>query len=309
MSRPLVTVVVVSYNTCDKLRKCLSAIEPEHEIIVVDNASTDGSVEMVRTEFPRVKLIANADNKGFGAANNQGLLESGGELVLLLNSDAYAQPGAISRLAAVFCDTSAIAAGGRLLNPDGTLQLSSANELTLWAVFCEQSLFEKVFPHSRLFSPYWNSWRLDHTTRVAQVMGACLMMLPVARFDERYFLYCEDTDLCKRLSKLGQIFYVPHAHFVHDLGSSSASEPWKSVARYNRGKELYFELHHGRMQSVACVVLDRLGAAFRLTLWLLMSIATLGLIPRLRRQAAMFARVLCCPIAGPGRTSSTGETL
>ncbi len=299
MNHPKVTVVVVSYNTKDKLRKCLAAIEPEHEVIVVDNASTDGSTEMVREEFPKTRLIVNQENRGFGAANNQGLLEARGEMVLLLNSDAYAHPGAITRLAEVFCDTSVVAAGGRLLNLNGTLQQSSASELTLWAVFCEQFLLEKAFPKSKFFSPYWNSWRYDHTACVPQVMGACLMMLPIARFDERYFLYCEDTDLCARLSKLGQIFYVPHAHFTHELGSSSSNDRWKSVARYNRGKELYFSIHRGKWPAFMCLVMDRKGAAFRMLIWGVATLITVGLKKRFVSQTRLFARVLFCPVVGP----------
>lgn len=301
MNHPKVSVVVVSYNTQEKLKKCLAAIEPEHEIIVVDNASDDGSPEMVRSEFPHARLVVNAENVGFGAANNQGIALALGELILLLNSDCYAEPGAIKRLADVFCDTSVVAAGGRLLNPDRSLQNSSANELTLWAVFCEQTLLEKVFPRSKVFSPYWNSARLEHTAAVAQVMGACLMLLPVARFDERYFLYCEDTDLCKRLSKLGQIFYVPKAMFTHDLGSSSSSDRWKAVARYNRGKELYFKIHYGAWKHLICLKLDRLGALIRLVGWGVPTLLTLGLVPRLRSQSGLFARVLFCPFRGPDR--------
>src|SRR5579871_2262954 len=98
MRLPKVTVIVVSYNTQAQLRKCLQAIEEEHEVVVIDNASTDGSADMVATEFPRVHLIRNEENVGFGAANNQGLDVAETELVLFLNSDAYAEPGAISRL-------------------------------------------------------------------------------------------------------------------------------------------------------------------------------------------------------------------
>lgn len=293
------TVVVVSYNTRDKLRRCLASIERDHEIIVVDNASTDGSAEMVRSEFPYARLIVNTENRGFGAANNQGLDEAAGEMVLFLNSDAYADPGAISRLAETFCDTSVMAAGGRLLNLDGSLQESSANELTLWAVFCEQTLLEKAFPRSRWLSPYWNSWRCEHTTHVAQVMGACLMILPVARFDERFFLYCEDTDLCYRISKMGQIFYVPHAVFAHELGSSSGSNRWLAVARYNRGKELYFELHWGRRAWFTCLLLDRAGALLRVTGWAALTVVTLGLRKRYASQVKLFAKVLFSPLSGP----------
>jgi GT2 family glycosyltransferase len=296
-----VSVVVVSYNTLDKLRKCLRCIEAHHEVIVVDNASRDGSAEMVRKEFPSVVLIQNANNRGFGAANNQGLDAAKRDLVLYLNSDAYAEPGAIDDLASYFSDPGVVAAGGRLLNTDGSLQLSSANELTLWAVLCEQLLLEKAFPRSPVLSPYWNSHRLTDTAEVEQVMGACLMVRPLERFDERFFLYCEDTELCKRLRRHGRILYVPAARFTHELGSSSELARWQSVARYNRGKELYFRLHYGLPASALCWVLDRLGAALRIVLWLLMSIATIGTRETYKQRVFLFLKVLLAPVNGPAR--------
>jgi N-acetylglucosaminyl-diphospho-decaprenol L-rhamnosyltransferase len=309
MGQTRVSVVVVSYNTRDKLRRCLECIESHHQVVVVDNASSDGSAEMVETEFPHVHLIRNADNVGFGAANNQGIEIARGDLILLLNSDAYAHPGAIDELSRVFLSDTVIAAGGRLLNPDGSLQESAASRLTLWRVLCEQLYLEKIFRWSKLFNGYWLSSRIlrrsDHATPVDQVMGACLMMRPVARFDDRYFLYCEDTDLCKRLKPLGHILYAPRAIFTHELGSSSSTNRWLAVARYNRGKELYFELHHGPLASMVCLVLDRIGALLRLIVWGLAALLTLFSTRRLRDQVALFARVLTAPLKGPHRPTRT----
>lgn len=295
---PRVSVIVVSFNTCEKLRRCLTALGAEHQVIVVDNASADGSPEMVQTEFPHVKVIANAENGGFGAANNQGLAVATGELVLLLNSDAYVAPDTVSRLAEVFADPSVVAAGPRLVNPDGTLQWSAARELGLWAVFCEQAYLEKLLPGSRLFSPYWVRPSGDDTLDVEQVMGACLMMRLGERFDERFFLYCEDTDLCRRLRKRGRILYVPSLSVVHDLGSSSSQNRWRAVARYNHGKELYFRLHHGWAAWAVCLLLDRMGALLRLVVWTLLALAS-GLRRDRRSQVTLFARVLTAPIFGP----------
>lgn len=287
-----VTVVVVSFNTKEKLRKCLAALGSTHEIIVVDNASLDGSAEMVQAEFPEATLVRNESNRGFGAANNQGAALATRPYTLFLNSDAYAEPGAIERLGLEMEKEGVVAAGGRLLNPDGSLQNSSANSLTLWAVFCEQLYLEKLFPRSSLLSPYWNSWRFEKSADVEQVMGACLIVRShEAAFDERFFLYVEDTDLCFRLRKLGRIRYVPEARFTHDLGSSSASR-WEAIARYNRGKELFFELHRGRGAAMACFVLNRIGAMLRLVLWGLVTVFTLGFLKNARGKVGMFAKVL-----------------
>lgn len=294
-----VSVVVVSFNTKEKLRKCLAALGESYEVIVVDNASSDGSVELVRSEFPHTRLIRNTDNRGFGAANNQGISVATRPYTLFLNSDAYAEPGAIERLALEMEKEGVVAVGGRLLNPDGSLQNSSANALTLWAVFCEQLWLEKMFPRSNFFSPYWNSWRYEAAADVAQVMGACLMVRSgTAGFDERYFLYVEDTDLCYRLSKLGRIRYVPEARFVHDLGSSSESR-WQAVALYNRGKELFFEFHYGKTRSFAAFLLNRIGALLRLLFWTLAAVITLFAVSKLRQKVALFWRVLTAPRFGP----------
>lgn len=295
-----VSVVVVSYNTCDKLRRCLGALPPEAEVVVVDNGSTDGSAEMVRNEFPHIALVANLDNRGFGPANNQGIAATTRPLILLLNSDAYAEPGAVGELAGVFAEPDVVAAGGRLLNPDRSLQMSTAGRLTLWAVFCEQTLLEKLAPDSRFLSPYWNTHRLEGAADVEQVMGACLMMRRgLETFDERFFLYCEDTDLCRRLRRHGHIRYVPTALFVHELGSSSSTDRWRSVARYNRGKELYFAIHHGPTSAALCWLIDRFGALLRLVGWMVPTVLTLGTHRRFRSQTALFWRVLTAPPAGP----------
>lgn len=295
-----ISVIVVSYNTREKLRRCLECIERHHEVIVIDNASADGSPEMVRNDFPQARLIANEENAGFGVANNQGCAVATGDLVLFLNSDAYAEPGAIDLLATVFDDPKVVGAGGRLLNPDGSLQQSTANELTLWAVVCEQTQIEKFAPNSPIVSPYWTTFRNQDRTEpwsTAQVMGACLMVRakggkPVEEFDPRYFLYCEDTDLCKRLSRHGTLLHVPAARFTHDLGSSSKRDPAMGVIRYNRGKELYFKIHRGAMASLFCLLLDRLGAFMRFSAWLVLFALSGFRSCKRRDQVRAFWRVL-----------------
>jgi GT2 family glycosyltransferase len=186
------------------------------------------------------------------------------------------------------------------LNADGSRQQSSANALTLWAVFCEQTFLERLFPASSILSPYWNSFRIgDSTKPVKQVMGACLMMRRRERFDERFFLYCEDTELCYRLGRHGKILYVPAARFEHDLGSSSAGKRWLAVARYNRGKELFFRIHDGPFSMAVCWLLNRTGALLRLVVWLVAAAFALGKRVGRNQQVELFWRVLTAPVAGP----------
>jgi len=315
---PDASIIIVSWNTRELLRGCLDSIRQAaapcvEEVIVVDNDSTDGSAEMVRDGFPHAKLIANQFNAGFGAANNQGCEIATGDLWLFLNSDAYAEPGAIDLVAEVFENPSVVGAGGRLLNPDGSLQQSTANNLTLWTVFCEQTLLEKALPRSPLFSPYWTTFRHQDQTapwETPQIMGACLMVRASAgeKFDPRYFLYCEDTDLCRRLQRHGKIVHVPTARFTHDLGSSSSKDPTMGIIRYNRGKELYFRIHHGAAAEFVCLLLDRLGALLRLSGWLVLAGLALGRSSRRNAQVRCFWRVLTAPRRSAEGLTRTAES-
>ncbi len=272
-SRQNVSCIIVSFRTLDKLRRCLRCLDDVFEVIVVDNDSDDGSAEMVAAEFPKAKLIQNHKNVGFGTANNQGTAIASGDLWLYLNSDAYAEPGAIAQLAEAFKDDSIVAAGGLLLWPDRTVQLCSSNHLTLGRVFLEQSYLEKILARLGV-EGYWNTRRLIQKAApvdTAQVMGAAMMVRPgLELFDEQFFLYCEDTDLCRRLEQHGRIVLEHRAKFIHDLGSSSKLNPWLGIARYNLGKEIYFQKHH--RSGWACFLLNRCGALLRLTFYLIASV-------------------------------------
>lgn len=292
-----VSVVIVSYHTKDELRTCLSCIEPEHQIIVVDNASTDGSPEMVEQDFPNVQLIRLDQNVGFGAANNIGARKAERRFTLFLNSDAYAKSGAIQKLAEAMDRLEANAVGGRLLNVDGSLQQSVAGPLTLTAVFLEQSGLEK------LLKRYWRTPTASGDHRVWQVMGACFCIRTGSiEFDERFFLYCEDTDLFKRLHDTGRdkIFYIADAEFTHVLGASSVQNRWLSVARYNAGKELFFKIHFGSSAYTMCLILDRMGAFARLLAW-----SMIGLFRFDFSNARLWWKVFTAPLGEqfrPGRS-------
>ena len=298
---PDVSVIIVSYNTRELLRECIESILCEQgdglgvEVIVVDNASADGSAAMVAERFPQVRLIANPDNRGFGAACNQGLEVARGRYALILNADIRAQPGALQRLVG-FMDAHPDAAicGGQLRYPDGRIQPSCARELTLWWVFCEQSLLAKLFPRTRLFGGYWRThWNFSATIETEQVMGACMMLRrPFPRFDEDYFLYCEDTDLCYRVRQAGgKIYYVHDAVFVHHLGASGEPQRAQMVIYYNRGKERYFRKFHSAWQARVCRWLNKGGALLRVLLGLAGVVLTLGRRAGFRRYAATFWQV------------------
>lgn len=277
------SIIIVNWNTREHLRACLRSIfsyspgEP-FEVWVVDNASSDGSVQMVREEFPQVHLIANTQNLGYGRANNQALRQARGEFALILNSDVEVMPGALQALIDFMRQhPDAHAAGGQLILPDGRVQFSCSDRLTLWAVFCEQSLLAKAFPRSRLFGGYTLSWwSYDSVREVEQVVGACLMLrrqpdgsFPL--FDERYFMYAEDTELCHRIRQAGgRIYYVPHARFKHHLGASSEQESVRTemVKAYNRSRILFFREVYGVWSVPIYRLLIAMGALLRMLLWM-----------------------------------------
>jgi len=298
---PDVSVIIVSYNTRELLRECIESILCEQgdglavEVIVVDNASADSSAAMVAERFPQVRQIANPDNRGFGAACNQGLEVARGRYALILNADIRAQPDALQRLVG-FMDAHPDAAicGGQLRYPDGRIQPSCARDLTLWWVFCEQSMLAKLFPRTRLFGGYWRThWDFSATIETEQVMGACMMLRrPFPRFDEDYFLYCEDTDLCYRVRQAGgKIYYVHDAVFVHHLGASGEPQRAQMVIYYNRGKERYFRKFHSAWQARVCRWLNKGGALLRVLLGLGGVVLTLGRHAGFRRYAATFWQV------------------
>lgn len=264
---PSVSVVIVSFNTLDKLKKCLSCLDlKRYQVIVIDNASSDGSAEWLGAQED-IEVVLSETNLGFGRANNIGFDRATGDLVLYLNSDAYAHESAVDNLARVFEDEDVAAAGGKLLNPNGSLQQSAANYLRVHNVVCEQ-LFLEPIAQSWGHWDYWiTKWTYpDVPTPVPQVMGACLMVRRRLneKFDEDFFLYCEDTELCLRLIRHGRILYVPTSVFTHELGSSSVDSRWKSVCRYNAGKELYFTKYFGAGTAAYVRFLHKVGAVLRL---------------------------------------------
>ncbi len=286
---PRVSAIVVNWNTCDCLDRCLQTLSElwlsgAGQVIVVDNASTDGSPEMVRRKYPEVILLALTSNVGFGPGCNAGLARADAPYALLLNSDIESEPGAVMRLVE-FLDShpDAGACGGRLVLPNGATQTSAGLQLNLWWVFCEQFYLAKLFPATRLFGGYTLTWWDYASDRpVDQVVGACLLLRRAAderfpRFDERYFMYAEDTDLCERIRRTGQqIWYVHDAVFHHRLGASSEQKPVRAamIAQYNISRGIYFHDRQGAPGFARLKALVTGGALLRLGIW--QSLGALG---------------------------------
>lgn len=232
-----ISVIIVSYNTEDLLRACLQSIYDEtksasFEIVVVDNASRDGSVTMIAREFPDVTLIASKDNLGFGPACNRAVAASSGEYVILLNPDTVVRDHALERLLAFGkAHPQAGLCGGRTLRPNGEVDPSSCWGLpTLWSMACYASGLSTAFSHSRIFDPEsLGSWQRDDIRPVGVITG-CLLLASrkvwdqLGGFDERFFMYGEDVDLSLRAAKAGYTpMITPEATITHVVGASSSS--------------------------------------------------------------------------------------
>jgi GT2 family glycosyltransferase len=284
-----VSVIVISFNTRGLLRECIQSILVEcdglaAEVLVVDNDSSDGSPEMVESEFGAldlpVRLIRSDVNLGFAAANNLAMETARGRYLVLLNSDAFFQPEAL-RLAIqhMDADTTAGVGGARLVGPAGGWQPSARAFPSLWHVFVVLSGLATRYSKSRIFGAFDRTWASpDLQAEVDWVPGAFSIMRREALaqaglFDPRFFLYCEEVDLCRRIKAKGfRVLYWPDVVVTHVGGESSRqlttlkfSDSESQVVLWRmRATLLYFRKHHGfRVWGVR-----RLEDAMHLLRWL-----------------------------------------
>ncbi len=268
---PDLSIIVLSWNVRDLLRACLVSVvsgqepgvnsqeaggrrqgpdgltpvpcPPTPEIIVVDNASTDGSADMVAAEFPQVRLIRNAENVGFARGNNIGIAASTGRYVLLLNSDTIVHQGTLDGLIA-FMDAHprAGACSPRLLQPDGEPQAYAFGRDPTPGYLLRRTFSRLIF-HRPL-----HDWRIAETREVDWISGACLLarratIEEVGGLDEAMFMYFEDNDWCRRMRLAGwQIYYVPTVAIIHIGGAGLKQNPRARAAYY--GSLMHFYKNH-----------------------------------------------------------------
>ncbi|MBI5428212.1 MAG: glycosyltransferase family 2 protein [Nitrospinae bacterium] len=252
------SIVVVNYNSRDHLRKCIRSIKDSargftYEVIVVDNASYDGSAEMMRAEFPDIRLIANKDNVGFSRANNQGARVSRGRYVLLLNNDTLVLPEALKTMTTIMDGNPGIGLlGCRLLNTDGTLQQSFYTKIGFVNDFFRKYLVNLYEKRKNPIVGKYLEWRHSKPREVGMIKGACMFLRRQAFFDidlmdENFFMFFEEGDLSLRIKRLGwKIFYTPEAEIVHFGGVSTAANSYKSEVEYRRSQLYFYQKHYGR---------------------------------------------------------------
>jgi GT2 family glycosyltransferase len=290
---PRVTAVIVSFNTREHLLRCLASLEPvrlPHETIVVDNASADGSPDAVAARFPAARVVRNAENAGFGRASNQGIALARAPYVLLVNSDAEVRPGAVEAMAALLDERPRVGAvGPRTLSADGAVEVSFGPPLTPLGEWRQRRLVRGVRARDR--RALAEAAALASVERTpAWLSAACLMarrdaLAEIGGFDEEFFLYEEDVDLCRRLAQTGwTLLFTPAAEVVHHLGRSMEQAPERAGLEYERSHLLYYRKHNG---TLATALLRAWLAGTAVSGWLASWTrpATSGAAAR-RRQAA-----------------------
>ena len=269
------SVVFLSYNTRDLTRQALNSVLAaaeglEAEIFVVDNASADGSADMVAAEFPQVKLVCNEANVGFSAGNNVALRQVTGEYALLINTDTIVRRDALHAMVD-FLDAhpEAGACGCKILDPDGTLQLDSRRGFpTPLAAFCKMSGLSRLFPKHPLMARY-HLTHLDpeQTAEIEVLSGSCMMvrkaaMDQVGLLDEDYFMYGEDIDWCYRFHQAGwKIYYLPTTAIIHFRGESGRGTPLKILYRKSRAMSIFVNKHMARRYRFFPLWLLQVGIA------------------------------------------------
>ena len=278
MSASLVcSVVIVTWNSERYIGPCLAALaastQRSFECIVVDNASTDGTVAHVRSAYPWVRLIEAGSNIGFVAANNLALRQATGNFVLLLNPDAELAPGALDVLIDFLYQTpKAGTVAPKLLNSDGTLQYSTFVMPSVGTIAWEYFLRDLVHPNHQRAGRYVAA-DYDVERQVDGVLGACFLVRKAAiedigMFDPRFFMYCEEVDWQERLRRAGwQVWYTPQAEAVHHGGQSAKLAPVASFLELQRSRFKLYSKWYARRQRVALETVTRAGMLYQMVFW------------------------------------------
>ena len=282
-----VSAIIISYDTREMTLDCLRSMQDTAsgiatEIIVVDNASSDGSPAAIRAAFPEVTLIEKSNNTGFGAANNEAMRIATGRYLFLLNSDAFPEPTALSTLLAFAEDNPrAGVVGPRLLNADGSLQLSCHPFPT--PLFAWQENLWLARGH--------RGWAHDSVREVDFVVGACMLVRRDAYeqaggFDENFFMYSEEADWQKRIQDAGwKVLFTPDARVTHLGGASGAKEAARVNRHFFESLDYYERKHHGLAGLIAFRLAMAVGCGLRTILW-----TAASLLPGRRAVALAKAR-------------------
>ncbi len=280
-----ISIIIVNWNTRDILRNCIASIyaqtkDTEFEVIVVDNASTDDSPEMVKKEFPKATIVENLENRGFAAANNQGIRIAKSRYMLLLNSDTVVLDQAIAKIISFAEDNpDAAVVGCKVINPDGTLQRTCFMFPSLLNMFLSSTYLYKLFPKSRFFGREQMTWWNRNDIREVNAVSGCFMLVrrkaieQIGLMDEQFFMYAEETDWCYRFKKAGwRVVFAPVAEIVHLGGQSTSQKSGEMIVELRLSILKFIRKHHGRLiYGIACLLI-LLFFAVRIPIWFLIGL-------------------------------------
>lgn len=285
------SVIIVNYNTRDMTLECLRTLtegleDRFAEILLVDNGSTDGSADAIASAFPSVTLIRSQKNLGFGAGNNVALRQAQGKYLLLLNSDAFPRTGALPALVQHLDKHPDVGVvGPRLLNADGSLQISCFRYPSPVRAWLENMGISSLLRSHPTIGDY-RRWPHDSEREVDWVIGACLLVRrevyeQIGGFDERFFMYAEETDWQARMRDAGwKIGFTPAAKVTHLGGASGKDQRVKINEHFFKSLDLYERKHHGRIGMIALHCAMIMGSALRMFLLL-----PAAIVPMLRSRA------------------------
>ena len=281
------SIIIVSYNTKELTKQTLESIYQEknqdfdYEIFVVDNHSQDGSIEMIQSSFPEVKLIVNEDNLGFSKANNMAIKKANGRFILLLNSDTFVNNHCLEKSLKYLQVHSEVGAlGCKVMLPDGTLDHACKRGFpTPVASLYYLLKLDKLFPNSKKFGAYDLTYLSeDETHEVDSLMGAFMMVRKetiesVGLLDEDYFMYGEDIDWCYRIKQKGwKIIYYPEAGIIHYKGGSSKKKKAKLIYEFHKSMWLFFKKHYQKDSNILVVLLVVLGIFLKMSVSLFINL-------------------------------------
>lgn len=281
---PVLSIIIVNWRVRELLRECLASVQRtmrlrpcEFEVVVVDNASGDGSVEMLAREFPWVHAIANDQNAGFAAANNQALPRCRGEFLMLLNPDTVVTSGAVdAMLARMRADPRLAVLGCRLLNADGTLQKWTGGSFpTIGNLIGHYYFLDRLLPRSLRPRALYLDRDVAGDIDVDWVSGACMMLrrkdFPQTIFDAAFFMYAEDMELCHRMRSAGRLVrYTGAASIVHYQGASMQQQVGEIMLSSIKGPRLFYSRLHGESRVWMFDLVTLSGFALR---WLAYSLS------------------------------------
>jgi len=299
-----ISIIIVNWNTKELLIDCLTSVfqtikKSTFEVWLVDNASTDGSVETAKSRFPGIKIIENQENLGFAAANNRALKRMRGRYALLLNTDTIVTDGAVDEIYLFMDENPKIGlACGQLLNQDGTKQNSIANFPSLLSLLCNETVLRIVLP--KRFPSKRKEYRSP--IEVDSCIGACMMarkeaMNEIGFFDEDYFFFFEETDLAYRIKQAGwKIFFIPSAGIFHAQGKSVGMGLNARIMFY-RSRYIFLKKWRPHLYGLICTVIF-IRLLINTFLSLLGVLLTLGLHGPLKTRFIIYIQLIIWHLRG-----------